>query len=190
MADDSNEGTTGTDDGASATDDTQGQADLGDAGKKAIEEERKGRRDAERARKATDQRNAALTAELEKVRKANMTEQELLVTKAREEGAAEARQSVLKEVGGRLVDAHLTAALAGRMDEDTRTALLEGLDRTRFLTDAGDVDTKALGAWVNRVAPAPTGRPPLPDRSQGQGTGRQSGSMDDLIRQAAGITVR
>jgi hypothetical protein len=78
--------------------------------------------------------------------------------KAVEAARAEARTAALREVGGRLVDAELRAAAAGRPIEVD--ALLEAVDRSRFITDDGDVDRKALAAWVDRIAPAPTDAPP------------------------------
>jgi len=192
MADDNTSTTTTTDDtGQPATDPgSTGQDKLGEGGRAALDRERATARDAERARKTAEKALQAATAQLEQLRQSSMSDQEKAVSKAREDGKAEARQSVLKEVGGRLVDAHLTAALAGRMDDEQRSALLDGLDRTRFLTGDGDVDVKALTAWVDRVAPVQAGRPPLPDRSQGRGSEKKVGSMDQLIRQAAGVTTR
>lgn len=92
--------------------------------------------------------NANAAKELDEVRKAAMTDQDKAVAEAREQ----ARVETLKAVGFRVVDAEVRAAAAGRnVDVD---ALLEGMDRSRFLTDDGDVDREALSKWVDRITPA------------------------------------
>lgn len=103
--------------------------------------------------------------ELEQLRKASMSDQEKAVETARNE----ARTETLRTVGGRLVDAEVRVAAAGRnVDVD---ALLEGLDRARFLTDDGEPDSKAIAGWVDRVAPKSdqgTQKPSYPDLGQGR----------------------
>lgn len=96
---------------------------------------------------------AELKAKAEKlaeIEQANMTEQEKAVTAA----AKEAREATLKEVGARLVDAQFTVAAAGRMDAERLSALLEGVDRTRFMKDDGSADADRVKAFVDSVAPA------------------------------------
>lgn len=99
--------------------------------------------------------NAAAARELEALRATSMTDQEKAVADAK----AEARTETLREVGGKLADAAIRVAAAGRpVDVD---ALIEGIDATKFLDANGDPDTKAIGAWMDRVAPvADTGRKP------------------------------
>jgi hypothetical protein len=115
--------------------------ELGDAGKAALEAERKARRDAEKAAKAA-------TAELDKLRQATATDQEKAVMAAKAEGRTEA----LREAGTRLVEAEVRAAAAGRgVDID---ALLEGVDRSKFLDDEGEPDRKLIQEWIDRIVPA------------------------------------
>ncbi len=133
--------------------------------------------------------NAAAAKELEQVRQASMSDLEKAVAVARTEATTEA----LRTVGARLVDAEVRVAAAGRsVDVD---ALLEGLDRSRFVGDDGEPDRKAIAAWVDRIAPPPAegaGRPPgSPDLGQGV---RNGGAMalngDPLeasLRHALGI---
>lgn len=147
---------------------TNNDNDLGEGGKKALDDERRARRDADRRAKSAEQ-------ELEKLRTASMSEQEKAVATAKGEGRTEA----MKELGAKLVDAEVRALLAGRgVDAE---ALLEGVDRSRFVDDKGDPDREALKTWVDRIAPANgTNFPDL-----GQGARRTSGSsndMNDLIR--------
>lgn len=106
--------------------------------------------------------NADARRELEELKAQSMTDMEKAITAAREEAAAEAA----KGFGARLVDAEVKAAAAGRQVDVG--ALLEGLDRTRFLGDDGNPDTDAITAWLDRLTPpAPT--PPVPDTGGGAG---------------------
>lgn len=107
--------------------------------------------------------NAAAAKELEQFRQASMSDQEKAVATAR----AEARAEALREVGAeRVADAVRVAAAGRSVDVD---ALLEGLDRSRFLDDEGQPDVNAIAAWVDRVAPKPTENAPtgFPDLGQG-----------------------
>lgn len=105
--------------------------------------------------------NAAAAKELEQVRMSSMSDQEKAVETAR----AEARAEALREVGSVRVDDAVRIAAAGReVDVD---ALLEGLDRSRFLTDDGQPDTDAVTAWVDRIAPVKEATPSFPDLGQG-----------------------
>lgn len=93
--------------------------------------------------------NAEAAQELERIQREALPEQERLVAEAEARGTAAAAA----KFAARIVDAEVKAAAAGRpVDVD---ALLEGLDRTRFLTDEGEPDTAAIAAWVDRIAPAP-----------------------------------
>jgi hypothetical protein len=88
---------------------------------------------------------------LAEIEEANMTEQQKAVAAA----AKEAREATLREVGSRLVDAQFTVAAAGRLDEDRLKALLDGVDRSRFMKDDGSADADRVKAFVDSVAPAP-----------------------------------
>jgi membrane protein involved in colicin uptake len=138
--------------------------DLGDAAKKALDSERKARRDA-------DKRAKELAAELEKFQQAAMTETEKAIAAARQEATAE----TIRTFGSRLVDAEVKAAAAGRgVDID---ALLEGLDRTRFLTDDGEPNAAAIKAWVDRIAPESSATPGVVDLGQGNRGGAAGSDM-------------
>ena len=94
--------------------------------------------------------NATAAKELEALKIASMDE----TGKAVETARSEARAAALVEVGGKLVAAEFKLAAAGRISDVD--ALLEGLDRSKFLTDEGDPDTAAITAWVDKIAPAQT----------------------------------
>jgi len=122
------------------------------------------------ARKYEDQAKSGRDAakELEKLKQASMSDLEKAVNDAR----AEARAETLIELGsGRVDDAVRVAATGRNVDID---ALLEGLDRRRFLDDDGTPDRDAIAAWVDRLAPVDT-KAPFPDLGQGV---RTSASAD------------
>lgn len=107
---------------------------------RALTAERAARRDADRTAKA-------LKAELDDLRKGQMSDTEKAIADAREA----TRREVLAEVGASLVDAEVRAATVGRqLDAD---ALLDGLDRTRFLGDDGKPDRTRISEWIDRIAP-------------------------------------
>jgi|SRR5690606_37881184 len=127
---------------------TPEEAQLGDAGKRAIERMKRERNEARR--------------ELEKLRREAMSDQERAVAEARDAGRAEA----LREMAGRLVDAEIRSAAVGRpLNVD---ALLANVDRSKFLTEDGDVDREAVTAWLDQLAPAQT--EPRLASDLGQGT--------------------
>jgi hypothetical protein len=119
---------------------------------------------------------------------ASMTEHERAVRSARDEARAE----VLQEVGGRLVDAQLTVASAGRMTDEQRAALLEGLDRAKFLKPDGQVDAEKVAALVDRIAPV-TGAPPTgpgspkPPTATGLGQGARQGQPAVSVADGAAL---
>jgi hypothetical protein len=120
--------------------------------------------------------NAAAAKELDELRKQSMSDIEKAVDAARNEARAE----VLREVGATRVDDAVKVAAAGRrVDID---ALLEGLDRSRFLTDEHLPDTDAIAKWVDRIAPVPDdSSSPFPDLGQGVRTSAVSPGDDDAL---------
>jgi hypothetical protein len=163
MADD----TTTADEAATAPtqESTTTPDELGDAGRRALQEERRARRVAEK--------------ELEKLRAASMSETEKAVAAAKAEGASEAA----KAVGPRIVRAEFRAAAAGQVDRQTLDAYLEDVDLTKFLTNDGEPDTKAIEARIKRLG---GGR--AADFDGGARTSAASPTdMNSLIRRAAGL---
>lgn len=100
--------------------------------------------------------NAEAAKELARIQAESATDMEKAVKAA----ADAARTDALKVVGARLVDAEVRAAVSGR-NIDVK-ALLEGLDRSRFLDDDGEPDVEAITKWVDRIAPASDDRAPRP----------------------------
>jgi hypothetical protein len=151
-------------------------ADLGDAGKAALAEERS-------ARKAAESRAKTLDKQLAAMQQASMSESEKAVAKAREESAAETRLSVMREFGGRLVNERFRAALTGRVDDKRMDAVLAGINAAQFLTDDGDVNGDAVKAWADALAP------PRPASFDGgvRGGAAKATDMNALLRKAAGL---
>lgn len=123
--------------------------------------------------------NAAAAKELEALKASTMSETEKAVAEAKAAGRAEA----LAELGAARVEDAVRVALAGRnADVD---ALLEGMDRSRFLDDDGQPDRDGIAAWVDRIAPAPTEPPTpvVPDLGQGVRGAPVAGVGDDALTQ-------
>lgn len=119
--------------------------------------------------------NASAAKELEQVRQASMSDLEKAVAIAK----AEARTEALREAGTRLVDAEVKAAAAGRSVDVE--ALLEGLDRSRFLGEDGEPDSKAIATWVDRIAPKSESTTTSVDFGQGARPGATTALNDDAL---------
>lgn len=181
------EGTEGAPpEGTEGTQETQPPADLGDAGKQAIDRMKSERNDARKEAKA-------LQAKLEEIQRSSMTDQE----KAIDEAKATARADALAEVGSKIAAAEFKAAAAGRLDDAQMTTLLSGLDLKAFLDDSGDVDPAKVKTFVDTVAPAVEETEPPPgdllaglDLGQGsRGTpGLGSTQLERDLRRTLGIS--
>ena len=121
-----------------------------------------------------EQRAKNARTELEQLKREAMTDSERAVAEARDTARAEA----LAEVSGRLVEAEVRTAAAGRpVNVD---ALLDGLDRSRFISESGEVDREALTGWLDQLAPVQQQGPALPDMGQGA-RGVTRSSPDDMF---------
>lgn len=135
-------------------------ASLGDAGKKALSEERA-------ARKAAEKERADLAAKLKTYEDRDKTETERLAERA--ETAQKAADAATK----RAVKAEVKALADGFADKED--AVLNLGDLSQFVKD-GDVDTDAIGEALKGVlerkphlAKQTGPRNPAPDLSQGRG---------------------
>lgn len=150
---------------------------LGDAGKRALDEERA-------ARSAADKRAKAAEAELEKIRKANMNETEKAIAEAK----AQARQEALGEANTRVLRSEVRAAAGGKLADPNDAPALLG-DLTRFLADDGEIDTKAISSAIDDLVKAKPYLAPAgsrPGRLPGGGAKPSEGvSMDDWLRDQA-----
>lgn len=142
--------------------------DLGDAGKRALDAERKARADAERQAKALEKRLAEIEAQ-------NMTETERAIAEARAEGAREAQA----KIADRLVRAEIRIAAAGKVAPEAINDLpaLMG-ELAQFADEAGEIDTDRITAAIADLvatrpflAPQVADAKPAPDPDQGAVTG-------------------
>lgn len=93
--------------------------------------------------------NAKAVTELEQLRQQTMTDTERAIETAK----AEARQSVLGEVGGKIAAAEIRAAAAGRMAPEQLDTLVAGLNLGSFVGDDGEVDRDKVSAFIEGIAP-------------------------------------
>lgn len=123
--------------------------------------------------------NAEAAKELATLKQQSMSD----VEKAVDQAKSETRTSVLREIGGRLVDAELKAALVGKTL--TPEALLS-FDRSTFITDDGDVDGAAISKWVEKNTTTDGGTTSFDGGART--TSAAPKSMSDLIRKQAGLS--
>lgn len=108
-------------------------------------------------------------AELKKLKDQNLTESERAVEAAK----AEARTSVLAEVGNKLAAAEFRAALA-HVDGERRERIIGRLNLPDFITEDGDVDTAKVRETAADLAP--TGKDAGNTQRHDYGAGRRGGS--------------
>lgn len=182
MADTDQNDDTSTDESSTdttETDDTgpSGEDQLGDAGKKALDAERKARRDAESARRK-------LEAELDELRQQGLSEQEKAVEEAKKAGAAEASARYASLIVAAEIKAAAASKVAAEAIEDLPRLL--DLDPTELVGDDGTVDTDAISSAIDEavkarpyLAPAATKGTPDPDQGA-----RSGGRPTQLTRDA------
>jgi hypothetical protein len=115
--------------------------------------------------------------QLQQLRTAQMTDQEKAVEQAREEG----RKLAARAAGVALAGAEFRALAAGKLADPAKMVEDGDLNLGRFVDDDGNVDKRALGRLVERLAssaaPVQAG-PGVPPGPRGNG---QSG-QDDFLR--------
>jgi alanyl-tRNA synthetase len=113
--------------------------------------------------------------ELDEYRQSQLTEQERLISKTKEE----TRQEVRVELAGKLVEAELKSALKNR--NLIGDAILD-FNMKSFIDETGDVDSEAIATWVE--AHSTQAEAPKPDLGQGArgttGSQAQIRSRDEL----------
>lgn len=124
--------------------------------------------------------NATAATELEKLRKANMSEQEKAVTEAEARG----RTAAAADYGTKLAGAEFRAAVAAAGIDLGEAAEL--IDVTRFVADDGEVNVAAIKSAVtklSKLAPKGAGRSGA-DLGGAGGSGDESASLDKQIADA------
>jgi hypothetical protein len=140
-----------------------------------------------RKEEAKAKANAAAAKELDKLKRAAMTETEAAVAEAVANAQAETAAEVTARLGGRLVIAEIRGAVAGRLDAEAVDALTERLDLSTFLTADGDVDAGAVQAFAQRIAPDVHSPPTFPDLGQGARSSANGNAFQDpLLRDLKG----
>ena len=134
---------------------------------------------AEAAKYRTEAKQNA--AELEKQRKASMSEAEKAVAEAEARG----RTTAMTEFGQRLVRSDFVAAAARRNPEYDAASVLDDLNLARFLTEDGEPDSDAIAKAVERLVPNSTG-PKFGNADQGPRGGTAVPDFNAQLRRAAG----
>lgn len=130
----------------------------------------------------------AIKAERDRIKAASQTEAERAIEQAKADAAAAATAAARAAFAPKLVAAKLEAALAGRMPADKIAGQVQFLDHTKFLTDAGEVDTDKVMQYAAGLAPA-GGQ--WPDTGQGRrgtkdGPGRGVSAGADMFAASRG----
>lgn len=120
----------------------EGAPDLGDAGRKAIAEERSARRAAEKAARDAQ-------SELERIRSESMSSTEKAIAEAKAQG----RKEALSTANDRLVKAEVRAHAAGKLADPGDAAALLG-DLSQFVGDDGEPDSRAITKAIDDLVKA------------------------------------
>lgn len=127
---------------------------LNDGGKRALDEERRARRLAQKELKS-------LKGELDELRGASQTETERAITQAK----AEARRDALKDVNARIVRSEVRALAGGKFADPADAVHFLG-DLDEYIDEGGEPDVKKIGRALDTVlkekpylrsSPAPAG---------------------------------
>lgn len=130
---------------------------------------------------ARSRANAESTKTLEKQRNASMTEAEKSIADAKAAGRAE----VSAEYGTRLVRSDFTAQAAKFNAGFDASAILDDLNLSKYVSDDGEPDAKAIKAAVERLIPAPASGPPSFDGGA-RTNAAPAKDMNDILRRATG----
>jgi hypothetical protein len=134
-----------------------GDGALGDAGRRALDEERKARRSAERAAREAQARTDELARQVEELTRKSMTDAERQVAEQVEVRSAELRAEIEAQANARilaaetkLLTARLQAGAAGKLTNPADVAVFVNIDDLE--RDAsGDVSDTAIAAAVEAL---------------------------------------
>lgn len=107
-----------------------------------------------------------IKAERDELKAKHQTADEKAVEDATRAAAETARTEERAKLAPRLVTAEFKAANGGRIPADKFTAVLDGIEPTKFLTPEGEVDTDKVQRFVDGIAPADGKK--WPDTGQGR----------------------
>jgi len=117
-----------------------------------------------------------IKTELDELKAQHQTDAEKAVEQAKKDAAEAARRDVAAEFAPKLVQAKLEAALAAsKVPADKIKSHVEFLDHTKFLTDAGEVDTDKVTQYAAGLAPAGDQWPDTGQGNRGKGDAADKG---------------
>lgn len=151
--------------------------DLGEAGKKALQAERQRANEAEKARKAAEQKVSELEERLTKLEADAMSDQEKAIAKARKEAEDEARKDERAKWANTIRAAKAEVAAAGKLANPKLATKLIDLSSIE-VSDDGVVDDKALTKAIDALLESE------PYLATGAG-GKPPGSADGGVRPPA-----
>ena len=127
--------------------------------------------------------NNSKATELDKQRKAAMTEAERKEVEAEERG----RMAATSEFGKRLATSEIRAAAA--VVGAVLAGVFDYLDLTRFVTEDGEPDEKAIRKFVDGLPLKDDGKPraPRPDRNQGRDSRGTASTADQFAASIDGL---
>lgn len=126
---------------------------------------------------------SAKATRLDALERERMSETERVAAEKYDAGRADEK----REATTRLVDAHVLAMVtAGRFTGDEAAEILEGMDRSRFITGDYDVDTDKLAKFLGRFRQAET-KPAFPDLGQGRRTPAATSTADQFAGAVEGF---
>lgn len=170
---------TTTDTAEATTEPVEGEEDLRDAGKKALDTMKQKLREAEKLARESK-------AELERARREAELRDKPAEEQALEAARAEARAEALAKANERILRSELKAAAAGKLADPTDAALF--IDLTQFdVSGDGDVDSDALNdAIADLIQRKPHLAVPKQNRFDGpadQGAKRDATAVKQLTRE-------
>lgn len=113
-----------------------------------------------------------IKAERDALKAKHQTADEKALEDATTAAADSARADERGKYVGRLVNAEFRAANRGRLEDEKLTAVLDGIEPTKFLTSEGEVDTDKVQQFVDGIAPADGKK--WPDTGQGRRQSQKS----------------
>lgn len=118
----------------------------------------------------------SLKAERDDLKSKTQTADEKALEAARKEAADAASAAERAKIAPKLVTAEFKSANSGRIPAEQLTAILDGIDPTKFVTADGDVDADKVKQYVDGLAPADGKK--WPDMGQGRRQSQKTAGVD------------
>jgi hypothetical protein len=118
----------------------------------------------------------SIKTERDTLKTKHQTADEKAMEDAKRESAEAATAAERARIAPRLVTAEFKSANAGRIPAEQLTAILDGVDYSKFLTADGEPDADKVKQYVDGIAPA-DGRK-WPDMGQGRRSSQKSTGVD------------